>query len=334
MIAGAMVAGALLLATSAAQGTEKIELSLGGDFKVIAVGGNQGDGPGQPGGTIADQIDEAYIHAAGAFGRLKFGQKDPASDSMFYGSPWPVEGVGLASPNQVFSALGNAVGASSVISNLSNDTYKITYFTPRMSGFQLGLSYTPDNCLPPAAACASAGTGLQSRVDAGQQSETVEIGGNYIRQFSDVDLSLYAGMAKGNVEGTPAAIIAAGLEDQDQWGLGISLGYGGITFGADYREDDQGTAAPDTERTDYSVGLNYAAGNWTIGAAYAHGEIEAGTGLGQDQTDGYQVGVIYALGPGFTMTGGITYWDVGDNLNAVGIENTSTEFILGTRLSF
>ncbi len=329
-----MVAGALLLATSAAQGTERIQFSLGGDFKAIAVGGNQDDGPGQPGGTIADQIDESYIHAAGTFGRLKFGQEYPASDLMFYGSPWAIEGVGLASPDHVFSQLDNAVGAPSVISNLSDDTDRITYFTPRMSGFQLGLSYTPENCLPPAAACASAVTGLQSRIDTGQQSETVEIGANYLRQFSDLHLSLYAGMAKGNVEGTAAAIAAAGLEDQDQWGIGMSLGYVGFTFGADYREDDQGTFAPDTDRTDYSVGLNYTAGNWTIGAAYAHGEVEAGTGLGQDETDGYQVGAIYALGPGITMTGGITYWDVGDNLNAVGIENTSTEFILGTLLSF
>jgi predicted porin len=73
-------------------------------------------------------------------------------------------------------------------------------------------------------------------------------------------MAIYAGMARGNVEGTAAAIAAAVAEDQDQWSLGLSLGYSGITFGADYRADGQGTSAANTDRTDYSVGSSYAMG--------------------------------------------------------------------------
>ncbi|MBT3533560.1 MAG: porin, partial [Rhodospirillaceae bacterium] len=238
------------------------------------------------------------------------------------------------SPDHTFVTLGNAVGSPTVVSDISGDAEKITYFTPRMSGFRLGLSYTPDNCAAPAAACTTAGTGLQSRLDTGQQSEAVEIGTNYIRQINGMDLALYAGMSKGNVEGTSTAVTAAGAEDQDQWGLGMSIGYKGFTFGADYRKDDQGTSAANTDRTDYSVGLTYATGDWTIGTAFAHGEVEAGTGLSQDETDGYQIGAAYALGPGITLTSGVTYWDVQDNLSAVAIENTATVFVFGTLLSF
>ncbi len=107
-----------------------------------------------------------------------------------------------------------------------------------------------------------------------------------------------------------------------------------VLTGADYRADDQGTSAANTDRTDYSVGVTYAMGPWTIGAAYAHGEVEAGFGLGQDETDGYQVGAVYALGQGVTLTSGITHWNVDDNLNAVGIENTATVFVFGSILSF
>lgn len=179
------------------------------------------------------------------------------------------------------------------------------------------------------------GPGLDERNHGvAQESETVEIGANYLGQIGSVDLAMYAGMTVGNVEGTAAALAGAGIEDQDQWGLGASLAYGGITFGADYRADDQGPSAANTDRADYSVGLSYAMGDWTIGAAYARGGIEAGFGLVQDETDGYRAGAVYALGPGVTLTGGITHWDVDDNLNAPGIGNTATVFVFGTLLSF
>lgn len=365
-----MAAGAMLLTAGTAQGAEKIHLGLGGYFKAFAVFGRQDDGPGQPGQAVrdhgfaqesevhftgrtrldngiafgvdvqlegetsADQIDESYIYAEGTFGKVIFGQEDPASDLMFYGSPWAIQGIGVASPDHVNATLGNAVASPQVVSNISGDAAKITYFTPTMGGFQLGLSYTPDNCAPPAAACASAGTGLQSRNNIGQQSEVVEAGATYDRKIGGVDVGLYAGLARANAEGTAAALAAAGTKDREQWGLGVTLGYGAFTFGADYREDDQGTSAAKTDRTDYSLGVNYVTGSWTLGAAYAHGQAEAGVGLGQDETDGYQIGVNYVMGPGIKLISGVTYWDVDDNLNAVGVENTATEFIFGTLLSF
>ena len=82
-------------------------------------------------------------------------------------------------------------------------------------------------------------------------------------------MAIYVDMARGNVEGTAAAIAAARAKDQDQWGIGLSLGYSGIIFGADYRADDRGTSAANRDSTDNSVGLSYAMGPWTIGAAYA-----------------------------------------------------------------
>jgi predicted porin len=323
----AMAAATMLLAANGAHGAEKIKLGLGGYWKALAVAGSQSDGTGQPGANIrqhgfaqesevnftgettldngimvgvnvqleaetsADQIDESYIYAEGSFGRLEFGQEDPASDAMFYGSPAPIEGVGLASPDFVHATLGNTPATPAVISNISGDANKMTYFTPRMQGIQLGLSYTPDGCAAPG--CLTVATGLLSQITAAQQSELVEGAINYAREFSGGEIGLYAGFAKGDLE-----VPAAGAEDQDQWGVGFTLVYGDITFGADYRQDDQATSAANTDRKDYSVGVAYALGNWSIGAAYAHAETEEGTGLGSDETDGYQIGANYTLGPG------------------------------------
>ena len=146
-------------------------------------------------------------------------------------------------------------------------------------------------------------------------------------------MAIYVDMARGNVEGTAAAIAAARAEDQDQWGIGLSLGYSGIIFGADYRADDQGTSAANRDSTDNSVGLSYAMGPWTIGAAYAHCDVEASFGLGQDNTDGYQVGAVYTLVSGATLTRSVTHWVVNDYLKAPAIDNTATVFVFGSILS-
>ncbi len=359
------IATSILLATSGAQAADKIEVGLGGYFNAFLVHANQDDGTGEPGAnrrdhmiaregeiffkgkttldngitigvdvqleaeTCGDQIDESFIYVQGGFGKLVVGADDPASDAMYFGTPQPIAGVGVATPDDVFSALGNAVATPTSITSISGDSEKITYFTPRLSGFQMGFSYTPENCEEANAPCAGTYSGMPLSNSAGQQSEIIEVGANYIRKIGGVDMGLYAGIGRGDLE-----LAAAGVEDQDQWGLGVELGVGGFTIGADYREDDQGTSGANTDRTDYSVGVTYALGSWTLGAAYAHGKVEAGAGLGEDETDGYQAGVVYDVGPGIVVTGGITYWDVQDNLNAVGIENESTEFIIGTLLSF
>ena len=75
-------------------------------------------------------------------------------------------------------------------------------------------------------------------------------------------------------------------------------------------------------------------GGWTLAAAYVHGEVQAGVGLGEDETDGYQIGMAYDIGPGIMLTGGVTRWKINDNLNSAASENESTEFIVGTLLSF
>jgi predicted porin len=358
--------GAMAISAGPAQGADKIKLGVGGYFNAYLVYAEQDDGPGQPGAnlrkhkisreaeihfkgkttldnglifgvdvqleaeTCFDQIDESYIYIQGSFGKLEIGSNDPVTDSMYVGTPQPIPGIGVATPDQLFSALGNGVRTPASVTSISGDSEKLTYFMPRLSGFQLGISYTPENCEEAIGLCTGTYAGMQSTIDVSQQSEVVEVAANYFGKFSGVEVGLYAGIANANLE----RAAAANGDDQEQWGLGLELSYRGFYFGADYREDNQRTTGPNTDRTDYSFGLTYATGQWTYGAAYAYGEAEAGAGLGVDETDGYQVGLSYTLGPGIVLTGGITYWDVQDNLNAVGVVNSATEFVVGTLLSF
>lgn len=336
--------GAAILA-GPALAAETLELGVGGCFNAFLVAVSQNDGVGETtldngimfgvnvqleAETCGDQIDESYMYVEGAFGRIEIGSEDPATDAMFYGAPEIIAGVGLDTPSDLFTSFGtNAVGTPLSIVNITGDSEKVTYFTPRFAGFQLGLSYTPENCQEVGGTCGGTYAGLQSTNTAGQQSEVVEIAANYGGSFGGVDVNVYGGYAGGDLE-----VAAAGAEDQDQWGLGAQLGFAGFTFGGSYKEDNMGTSGSNTDRSDYSLGLTYSTGPWTVGGAYVHAEVEAGAGLGEDEVDGVQLGGQYALGPGITLTGGITYWDYEDNLSAAGAENESTEFVIGTTISF
>lgn len=362
----ALSAAGLALTIQPSLAAEQIKLGVGGYFNAFIVAASQDDGTGQAGAnrrshkiaregeivfsgkstldngitfgvnvqleaeTCADQIDESYMFVEGKFGRVIIGSEDPATDNMFYGAPVAIAGVGLDTPDDLFTSPGaNAVATPVSIVNISGDSEKVTYFTPRFAGFQLGLSYTPENCQEVGGTCGGTYSGFSADNNAGQQSEIVEIAANYSRSFGAVDVNVYGGYANGDLE-----VAAVGAEDQKQWGIGGQVGFAGFTLGGSYKEDNLATSGSNTDRTDYAVGLSYATGPWTVGAAYAYGEVEAGAGLGEDEVDGYQVGAQYALGPGITLTGGITYWDFQDNLNAPGAENQSTEFVIGTLIEF
>lgn len=337
---------------------EKIKLSLGGYYHAFAVWGDQDDGAGQgaagvrdhglaresevffsgsskldnglvygvniqlEGETSTDQIDESYIYVQGGFGRVIFGSDDPASDSLSVSAPQVIQGVGLGDSDLVFSALPNSSGAPNVIADISGDSDKLTYISPRFSGLQLGASYTPDNT-------EELGGALRSKATASQQSELVEVGANYARTIGNVDLALSISYAGGDLE-----VAAAGAEDQEQWGAGFSLSFKGFTVGGAYLADDQGTSGANTDREDYHIAATYETGPWLVGIEYAHAEVEEGAGLGEDETDGLQIGGAYTVGPGVVLTGGLTWWDADDNLNAAASENDSVEFIIGTLISF
>jgi predicted porin len=233
-----------------------------------------------------------------------------------------IKGVGLGDSDLVFSQLPNSAANPDVIPGLSSDSDKLTYIAPRLGGIQAGVSYTPDRT-------EEMGNALRSKLTAGQQSELLELGLNYRRKINNVDLALSFGYAMGNLE-----VAAAGLEDQEQWGVGFSFSFSGFTIGGAYLADDQGTSGGNTDRIDYHLGATYQTGPWLVGFEYAHAEVEEGAGLGEDETDGFQIGGAYNVGPGVVLTGGVTWWNADDNLDAAASENQSVEFIIGTLISF
>ena len=286
--------------------------------------------------TCGDQIDESFLWFEGSFGKLQFGAEDSAAVGMNVGTPKPTNFFwGAASP--VFSTidcgtngLGFGAGSSCFIGDysllgLDGDAEKITYYSPILGGFQLGISYTPDN--------KEQGPGGYAGGDAdntaGQQSEVISIGARWTGNLGGADIRVGGGYKAGDLE-----VAAAGAEDRNYWGLGATLSWNSFSFGAHYTDDDQGTSGTNTDRNDIVAAVTYSTGPWKVGLEYANTEIEAGAAGGEDEGEAFTLGANYSMGGGVSLQAEVQFWDISDNLNAIAAENDATVILVGTTVFF
>lgn len=84
----------------------------------------------------SNNTDETWLFISGEFGEFRFGDEDGASDNMALGGQTVAVGTGGID--------GTLVDQGAVVKLTdSSDATKIIYYSPKFSGFQLGVSYTP-----------------------------------------------------------------------------------------------------------------------------------------------------------------------------------------------
>ncbi len=258
-------------------------LSFGGDFRIE---GHVGE---RNAGVI---LDEAALFLRGGFGELRLGRSDSPGNHMQKGAP-----VGYG-PELNFAGLSSAalpsllqfsnvhstvrVGddllrgslGSTYVANTGSDTAtRISYFSPRLAGFQLGASYAPD--------------GSNSSPN---RKDFFDISANYAGQIGAVDFGASAkwGIADNGV--TPG-------DDPEYWGLGLSLGYGNLTVGGSYAETS-GSALGLTDGQAYDIGATYQTGRYGLSVQYLKGQNtddeNAALG-GQERLQALTLSASYAL---------------------------------------
>jgi len=282
-----------------------------------------GDDEGAAGSADDATFQEVYAYLEGGFGRTEIGATDGAAFKMHYSSPWFVPGNGVDSPN-IFNS-GTAAGVNtasartSTYALMTEDDNKISYFTPRIAGFQLGASYTPDTSLNNPN---SNGFGfLPSNQPTAE--DVMEIALNYAGEFGGLALGLdgFYGTGEG-----PSGSNA----DPEEWGFGANLGFSGFTLGGAWYENEdlagQSTAVSGNSAEVWTAGISYGTGPWTIGTAYLEGESEAGGVTGE--TSFWQVGGGYALGAGVDL--GLDIQFIEDDNGAAGgqVDSTSGGVVL------
>ena len=375
-----------LLSSGPALAADPISLSLGGNFAFAFGWVDEDDSTGQPGNldrshafaessevifsgnttldngvavtvqielegsTQSDQIDENFIRfSSDAMGSLELGGRDGAASKMLTLGPLVDfnHGVGVAEFTYVNFGTNDVTFIAPA--GRGSDSLKISYFTPVISGFRLGISYEPEPSIDggdgnrTGAVSVDTVTGTTADTTA---SEFIELGVEYVNNFGDVSFRGSVLYAQGNQEGTAGA--GQFLDDNTLWNVGVQLGFGAFTIGGAYQraEQESGDRNIREEADDsYRISATFATGAWLLGAGYGNRQLDDNeTGANspngaaqanlQDEASVWGLTAKRTLGPGVTVSAGLRVWDIEDGANAPAANNDATNVFLATRLAF
>lgn len=278
--------------------------------------------------------DEVGIYLRGNWGRLELGDDDGASDQIAVYAP----NVGIGQMNGryldfvPFSSRpsGNVkdTGGGIVKSLDTEDATKITYFTPRMAGFQFGVSYAPE------VGSKDTGEDVQflKNVGAGAyQRDFIETGVNFKYDFSN-DMGFMAGLTYDGA----SAKAGSGREDVSAWGLGAKLSYRQFVVGGGYVDNGDSNnpvATPKDDETAWNVGAAYKGDVWGFAVNYLAEDYEnAGGRAGAGGTyDALILGTSYKVAPGLTAGADLAFFD---RDKVTGTDDNGYVFVVETKAAF
>ncbi len=315
---------------------------------------------GSRGGNAGAGADEAHVSFEGAFGRIQLGNLESARQQKVTFAPQGTSNFGVNSPFFTFAANSWLATYEDGIGN--EDSMKLVYMTPSFNGFQLGLSYAPDDNT-------HGQYGGNTSNDAGQYENQVGVGLSFAQDFAGGSLSISAGYESYDAE-TPdgmscatlvdhdgdEALIAAVAAAYDLYGVthnggpeptprqplidncepetvqaGATMGFGAFTVGGGWMEVD---TSDNTVRTVADFGASWSDGPMTLGVVYGSSESEV-TGMSDAVIERFALGGTYVLGPGVDIQAQL---DFGEN-DAAGPKNLAednewVQFMIGSAVTF
>lgn len=288
-------------------------------------------------------VDESYAYFSGGWGRVNFGAEDgaayllqvaaPAADSNVdglrqYVNPfnYSVAPDGVEANTDDFNELGSFQLRDTwdYAQDATGSVDKITYLTPVFSGFQAGVSYTPDT----GSTTSNTLGGFATDDVENAFGDAWDVAVRYAGQFDGWGLSAGGGYTTVNIEedATPSH------DDRDIWNVGANVNFSAFNIGAAYKTDsDVDGGGEDNEDTDtWVVGADYTTGPFKLGLSYMDREDENYNADGDLETNRYSGGVTYTYGPGMTFRGSVHH--VTHELDTDDMDGTSV--LLGTQIDF
>jgi outer membrane protein OmpU len=285
---------------------------------------------GAANGTAAD---EAYAFVGSeAWGRLEMGDNDDATDRMYVESDDAL--VGRAGPDGDagdFFNFGSGGGIEATGNTITGDASKLTYFTPRIGGFQVGASLTPDTGV-------ESGTGgLTDTDNDGDFDNVIGLGVNWDGKFENVGLSLSLTGEFGDSED------ATGAEDGDLETISVggmvtfenfAFGVGHVDFAEQGLSQAEQTAGVDAGSY-WTLGGSYSDGPWGVSANWFESSKGNTTGVSDTDIEIASFDASYKVAPGWTLAAALHMIDASNiNATAVPVNNDGTVFLISNAFKF
>ena len=297
-----------------------------------------------------DQMDETFVYVEGSFGTMRIGNDDPASYAMATAAPYATYVWGLNTPSFSIGAEGNTMSTFAGVG--IGDSASLMYFTPVMSGIQLGVSFAPEAGME-----RRGQTSYEPDPDGGQ---AWAVGLRYDGTVGGMGLTLAGGYASWDVEpvaeveavngvyarnrgpvmvlpplssdatGTQkearmertdgyeevqapvAAVAAKPAASPTDWDIGLVLSMDNISVGGSYRVMDPYDGSDET--TNHDLGVSYGEGPWGVSLNWGRSSTD------DADNDMYRLLTSYSLGAGIGLTGAV-------GMNRPEKANADSEFV-------
>jgi predicted porin len=290
------------------------------------------------GETDGDQIDEAWVSFAGGFGEIHIGSEDDALANNCIVPPGGTGNFSAYSPNQWGA---NTLTSNVVCAGVDNpgDSQKILYVTPSFAGFQVAVSYTPNEDETHGDGVGPH-LGMPGNAD-GEARHNFSLYATYSYEGDGWGLTWGGG---GSWEGHVEQTTGPDREESDFYQTGLNLTFGNFSVGGVFEYFNDGNSiegVQDSEAWTAGAGIAYSFDPFTVGFQYGHteGDLEVDGADDSDlNIDRFVLTGNYALGPGIALDAELAYTtqdvsgpafdpDVNDNYDAF-------EIGIGTNITF
>jgi len=269
--------------------------------------------------TEKDRISEAYVYfSSDMLGSFQLGDTNGVGTLMMYDATDVMGGLGGFS-GQVDKVVNvtRGVDINQDTSNIgSSRATKINYISPVVSGFQLGLSYAPST--EHYGRVQSGRTGNDTNQDIRPQNNglfvqnKLEAALSHNRVFGPYSVGLFGTYKTGKVKGgrsSRSGIAQANMHHLDAWQLGTLVDYNNWQFGAAYFDNgksgmQKGSGFKNTNG--FNMGVGYGMGPTSVAVGYT--QTERTVTAGKAKADMASITVDHSLAKGLVAFAEANYF--------------------------
>ncbi len=236
----------------------------------------------------SDQIDEQWIQIKSQFGTVMIGGNDDAAYAIARQGLMDT-GICAGAWDPCYNFTPTNIGEIGGM-----DSMGIHYYTPKIAGFEAGISWQPT--LVEYANTQDTGSSTANSRD------RISVGAEYSNSFGDIDFGISGGYIHTDA--------ATGKIDETAYSLGAGVGFSGVRVEGRWEHIDDSGHVSGTEVDRFGGGISYKTGPWTFAAAAAYQDIDATGTAGDSELTRASVGAKYELGAGVNLAGIVMYGDV------------------------